>query len=390
MDIKALAEKYESYIIERRRYYHEHPELSDAEVKTSAQLKADFLEMGIEMKQMKDHYGLYGYIHGKKPGKIVALRSDIDGLKIVEETGLPYAATNGNMHACGHDNHMAMILGAAKILTEMKEEIQGSVKFLLQPAEELGKGAQWMVDEGLLDDVDAVYGAHIWGDFDAPLVDVTAGNRMACSDLFKIYVNGVGAHGAAPHLGIDAITVAAAIITNLQQHVSRINNPLNPLVITIGIIRGGQRFNTIANEVYMEGGLRTFQTGNEEEKIMRHIIETTAQTFGTTATLEYERLTVPVINNDEQLNRIAYHAVKKLYGEEGIGHLPTMMSSEDFSALGKKVPCFFAFIGSRNKEKGLIYTNHHEKYDIDESVLMRGSAVMAQFAFDFLQETCDN
>lgn len=390
MNIKELMEKNESYIIDRRRYYHSCPELSGEEKETRAQIHRDLEAIGItDIRDMQECYGIVATIHGGKPGKTVALRTDIDALKIVEETGVPYAATNGAMHACGHDSHIAMLLGAAKALNEVKDELCGDVRLIIQPAEEIAMGAKWMMAEHAMDGVDAIYGAHIWGNFDAPFIDVSSGNRMAGCDLFTINIDGVAAHGSAPNLGVDAITAAAAVINNVQQYVSRINDPLNPLVVTIGEIHGGTRFNVIPNHVTMEGTVRTFSTDGEAERVIKQIVENTAAAFGAKGTVDYRYMTIPVINSDKQLNRIAHDAVVKLYGEEGIGHLDTLMGSEDFTHLCPDIPYVFGFVGSRNKEKGITYTNHHEKYTVDEDVLKRGAAVMAQFAVDYLAETAE-
>ena len=388
--IRELAEQYNDYIIDRRRYYHSCPELSGEEVHTAESLKADLEAMGVEVELCKTCHGLVGTIRGGKPGKgVVALRSDIDALPVTEQTGLPFASKNeGVMHACGHDNHMAMLLGAAKILTTIRDELPGTVKLLFQPAEETASGAKQMIAEGVLKGVDAIYGAHIWGDFDAPYIDVSAGNRMACCDTFRITVEGSSTHGSTPHLGTDAIVAAASIISNLQTYVSRNNDPLNPLVVTVGKIDGGQRFNILANKVVMEGTCRTFsrKTLATIDKDLERIITHTAEAFGATASLEYQHLTTPVINDHEDLNRIAQNAVIKLYGEEGLGHLPTMMGSEDFAFFMEEVPGVFGFIGSRDPRQGYIYTNHHEKYTVPEEVLQRGAAMHAQFALDFLTE----
>lgn len=388
MDLKQLSEQYEEYIIDRRRYYHSCPELSGEEKMTRAQIRADLEELGItDIREMEDCYGMIATIHGGHPGKTIALRTDIDGLKIQEETQLPFASDNGNMHGCGHDAHIAMLLGAARILCSVKEELHGDVRLIIQPAEEVAMGALWMVKEGAMEGVDAIYGAHIWGNFDAPLIDVSAGRRMAGCDLFTIEIEGVSAHGSAPNLGVDAITAAAAVINNIQQYVSRMNDPLNPLVVTIGEIHGGSRFNIIANHVTMEGTVRTFLEDRSAETALRQIVEHTAAAFGAKGRIAYRYMTTPVINRDEQLTRIARNAVVKLYGEAGVGHLETLMGSEDFTHLCPDIPYIFGFVGSRNLDKGITWTNHHEKYTIDEDVLKRGAAVMAQVSVDYLNET---
>ena len=387
MDIRALAEKYEGYIIEQRRWFHAHPELSWEEFGTTDHIQEELEKMGLEVHRFEGRPGCTAMIYGGKavPGaKTVALRADIDALPVEEKTGLPFASENpGVMHACGHDNHMAMLLGAAKILCEVKDELEGNVKLLFQAAEETCFGAEYYVQQGVLNGVDAIYGQHIWAGLEAPYLNVQPGVRMASCDNFTITVEGSSTHGSTPHLGTDAIVAAASIIMNIQTYVSRNNDPLNPLVVTVGKIDGGQRFNILANKVVMEGTCRTFSRKTLEtiDKDLERIAANTAA-----ASLEYQHLTTPVINDHEDLNRIARNAVIKLYGEEGLGHLPTMMGSEDFAFFMEEVPGVFGFIGSRDPEQGYIYTNHHEKYSVPEEVLQRGAAMHAQFALDFLTE----
>ena len=392
MDIRALAEKYEGYIIEQRRWFHAHPELSWEEFGTTDHIQEELEKMGLEVHRFEGRPGCTAMIYGGKavPGaKTVALRADIDALPVEEKTGLPFASENpGVMHACGHDNHMAMLLGAAKILCEVKDELEGNVKLLFQAAEETCFGAEYYVQQGVLNGVDAIYGQHIWAGLEAPYLNVQPGVRMASCDNFTITVEGSSTHGSTPHLGTDAIVAAASIIMNIQTYVSRNNDPLNPLVVTVGKIDGGQRFNILANKVVMEGTCRTFSRKTLEtiDKDLERIAANTAAAFGASASLEYQHLTTPVINDHEDLNRIARNAVIKLYGEEGLGHLPTMMGSEDFAFFMEEVPGVFGFIGSRDPEQGYIYTNHHEKYSVPEEVLQRGAAMHAQFALDFLTE----
>lgn len=388
MDIKNLAEKCSDYIIERRRFFHSIPELSFEEAKTTEEIKQNLESMGIEVENFPDYNGLVGTIRGSQPGKTVMLRADIDALPVEEHTGLSYASTNGNMHACGHDAHISMLLGASKILCSMKEEIKGTVKLLFQSAEESCYGAKYYVENGVLDGVDAIFGMHIWGTLDAPYFNLEAGNRMASVDNFKITVEGVSSHGSAPHLGKDAVIAASSIIMNIQTIVSRINNPLNPLVVSIGTIKGGKRFNIIANHVEMEGTIRTHsrEVRAEIEGHLRNIVENTAKALGCNAQLDYTYYAAPVINEHDHINNIVRNAAVKLYGEESLKQMPKLMGSEDFSYLAENVPGFYGFIGTRNADKGYIYTNHNDKFTVDESVLHRGAALYAQFAYDFLEE----
>ena len=390
MEIKELAQKYESYIIERRRYYHAHPELSFKEWETTKSLIADLEGMGLSVQKFEDYPGLVATLDTGKPGRTVMLRADIDALPVKEGTGLEFASQNeGVMHACGHDNHIAMLLGAAKILIEKKDELCGKVKFLLQSGEEMACGAKYYVDHGILDGVDAIYGQHIWGTLDAPYVCVGGGNRMASCDNFTIRVKGLQSHGSAPQDGHDAIVAASAIVMALQTYVSRKNNPVNPLVVTVGKFHGGSMYNIICPDVELVGTIRTYsrELRHHLKDDLNTIVTNTAAAHDCTAELEFTPMLPAVINDNAELNEIAQNAALKLFGTEGVKNdMPPLMGSEDFALFMEKVPGLFAFIGSKNVEKGLIYTNHNEKYNPDESVLWRGAALTAQFAYDFLNK----
>ena len=388
MDIRALAEQYAPYIIERRRYYHRHPELSFKEVETTKSLLEDVKAMGLEVQTFPDYTGFVATLDTGRPGKTVMLRSDIDALPVKECTGLPFASENdGVMHACGHDNHMAMQLGAARILCDIKDELAGGkVKFIFQAAEEVGYGSRYYVEHGVLDGVDAIFGMHIWGTLDAPYVSVDGGNRMASMDNFKIHVKGLQSHGSAPQDGHDAIVAASAIVMALQTFVSRINNPINPLVLSVGKFHGGAMYNIICKDVELEGTIRTYsrELRKQMEAKLKQIVESTAAAYFCQAELEFIPLLPAVINDHAELNEIAQEAALKLFGPEGVKEFPALMGSEDFALFMDKVPGFFAFLGTRNVEKGLTATNHNEKFTSDEDVLFRGAALAAQFAADFL------
>ena len=389
MDIKEKAENIKDYIIEMRRHFHQNPELSLEEFETTKKIVNELEKMSIEVSTFKDGLtGCVGTIKGAKEGKTLLLRADIDALSVHEQTNLEFASrVDGKMHACGHDCHAAMLLGVAKILSEMKDKFSGNIKLFFQAAEEIGLGAKLSIEQGVMDNVDACYGVHVTPRFESPKINMQYGERMAATDVFKLTVEGTSSHGSSPHLGHDAIVASAAIITALQTIVSRINNPLKPAVVTIGTIKGGQRFNIIANEVIMEGNVRTFDEifRKEIKTHIREIAESVAKAHSCTAKLEYRYGTGVVLNKDKNLVDIAQNAVKKLYGEDSLVEMEKITGGEDFSLLMEKAPGIFGYIGTRNpKVPGSEKINHHECFTVDEDALIRGTAVAVQFALDYL------
>ncbi len=388
MDIKALAQKYQDYMVEMRRHFHQHPELTHECVETCKRMREEFVKIGItDITDSKTCQGFVARLKGGKPGKTVGLRADIDALPVNEETGLPFASqTPGKMHACGHDNHMACILGAAKVLYEIREELCGTVAFIVQPDEEFATGALAMVDEGLVNDCDAFYGQHVWGAFPEGMIDASAGNRMACCHHFGITVEGLSSHASAPHLGCDAVVVMTAILNAIQTMVSRWNDPLNPLVITVGKVDAGNRWNVLAGKAELEGTVRTFLSDDSVEKRLEQMVKNIGEAYGANCFVhDYLYMTVPVIN-DSALSAIVEKGVADMFGEERILHHEPLMGSEDYSWFGFKTgkPYVYTFIGTRNEADGRVYVNHHEKYDVKEDLLQDGAAVMARFAYDYL------
>lgn len=376
-------------IITHRRWLHQHPEPSFEEKETTAYIIKALEDMGVEVISFPDYYGAIGVIKGEKPGKTVMLRADIDALPMEEHSGDPFAATNGYMHSCGHDCHAAMLLGAAKILTENREILAGTVKLLFQSGEEGFTGARYYVDKGHLSDAAVAFGMHVWGHLPAPAVNIEDGARMAACDNFKIVVSGYAAHGSTPHLAHDVIMAASAIIMNLQTFASRENDPLNPLVITIGTVKSGSQFNIIPDTAVMEGTVRSFtrETGPTVESGMRRIIGKTAEALGCKAELIYDQLETTVVNEHIWINDIARKAAINLFGEECLVPMNKVSGSEDFSYFMEHMPGIYVFLGCLNEELGIVYPNHSDKFRVDESILHRGAALYAQFAHDFLTAT---
>ena len=384
MNIKELAKKYEQYTIDVRREFHMHPELSMKEVGTSDRIKEELTKIGIPFESIGT--GVVATIKGKNKGKTIALRADIDALEVNEMRDVPYKSKNeGIMHACGHDAHGAMLLGAAHVLNEIKDEFNGTVKLMFQPAEETAQGAKTLIEGGALNGVDEVFGMHVMGNFPSGKIAVGEGPRMASADMFRIKVKGVGGHGSMPNYGVDALVAASAIVMNLQTVVSREISPMESAVVSIGKLASGTRFNVIADEAIMEGTTRCFSYEVREQlpAAMERIVKSTAASYRAEAEFEYIFLTAPTINNKESTER-AKKAIEKIMSKDAVMEMPKMAGSEDFSEYLEIVPGTFAIVGTANKDKDTCHSNHHPMFDIDEDMLVNGVALHAQYAFDYL------
>lgn len=387
MGVVELAKKYKDYVIEMRREFHANPELSMKEVRTSKRVMEELQKMGVECVQLAGT-GVMATIRGTKPGKTVALRADMDALPVTECNEVEYKSKNqGVMHACGHDGHTAMLLGTAKVLNDMRDEINGTVKLFFQPGEESAEGAKGMIAEGAMEGVDGVFAIHLWMDVESGKVSVEEGPRMASADFYKIFVKGKSGHGSLPHQGVDAVLAGSAIVMNLQSVVSREISPLEPAVITVGSFNSGTRCNILAGDALLEGTTRSFSPEVREtlETAMERIIKTTAESYRAEARLEYDYKTSPVINNAE-CSKIAAGSVEKILGKEGIAMMTKVTGGEDFAEFMALVPGVIAFVGIKNDAKGIVYPHHHEKFNIDEDALETGTALYAQYAVDFLNK----
>ncbi|SKC81330.1 M20 family metallopeptidase [Maledivibacter halophilus] len=385
MTVKELAKKYKQYAIDLRREFHMNPEPSMKEIRTSGRVIEELEKMGIECTKVAGT-GVVGIIKGKADGRTVALRADMDALEVNEKNDKEYKSkVKGLMHACGHDAHTASLLTAAKILNEIKNEFSGSVKLLFQPGEEVAQGAKKMIEEGVMEDVDGIFGLHIWNDTEAGKVSVEAGPRMASAGIFKIDVIGKGGHGSMPHQGVDAVLVGSAIVMNLQSIVSREISPLDPAVISVGMFNAGSRFNVIAGEAHLEGTTRCFsmEVNDSFEDMITRVADQTAKSYRAKVKVDYKQLVIPTIN-DPEMSAIAEEAVEKTSGKDALVTYEKTTGGEDFSFFTQKAPGAFAFVGSRNEKKVDYYPHHHPKFDIDEDALETASSLYAQFAIDFL------
>ena len=385
MTIDALVKDNKDYVINMRREFHKNPEPSFKEFNTSKRIKEELDKMGIEYISCATT-GVIATIKGNHPGKTIALRGDMDALSVTELNDVEYKSQVDNMmHACGHDGHASMLLGAAKALSQLKDEIHGSVKLFFQPAEEIGEGAKAMIEEGAMEDIDSVFGIHLWSNIDTGKISVEEGPRMASADWFKINVKGKGGHGSAPHECIDALVVASSIVMNLQNIVSRQANPLDPLVLTIGMINSGSRFNVIAENATMEGTTRCFNPELRKQlpEMMEKIINNIASGYGADASLEYNFILSPTIN-DKACSNIAQKVASKIVGEEGVINFEKITGGEDFSFFLEKAPGALAFVGCRNEEKCACYSHHNGNFNIDEDALEIGTKLYVNYAIDYL------
>ncbi|MFR7750790.1 MAG: M20 family metallopeptidase [Collinsella sp.] len=384
--IKDIATEFEPYIIKQRRHFHKHPELSLAEERTTSDIANQLDAMNIPYERPLKT-GLVATLRGTAPDayredgtprRRILLRADIDALPVTEQTGEEFASVNeGCMHACGHDCHIAMMLGTLQILRHMTDDIHGEIRIVFQPSEENGQGAKLMIGTGVLDGVDGAYAAHIWSEVDAGTVSCEPGPRMANTDWFRIDVRGTSCHGAMPQRGHDAVMVAAEIVNALQTIVSREISPYEPAVITVGELHGGTARNVIAGTAYLAGTVRTYgdKTHEEMPELMRRIVEHTAAALGAEAELTEYTIANYKVENDAASSERCRQAVLKCLGPAGEGHYRGTLSGEDFSEYLRRVPGVLAFIGARNPQIGATYAQHSCFYKIDESVLAKGSIV---------------
>lgn len=390
MHSRDLIEQYKSYVQDWRRYFHKHPELSNEEFETTKTLAKELEAMGVEVQVDTDRgTGLIGVIRGDKTGKAIALRADIDALPVQEHNTFDFKSdVDGKMHACGHDGHMAILLGAAKMLMSMKDRIEGTVYLAFQPAEETGAGAPDFIKFGdWYEKIDAIFGGHVWIDLPAGFISVEEGPRMAASSIFNIKVTGKQGHGAQPHQAVDAVVVASAIVLNLQTVVSRNVSALDSVVVTIGNIHSGTEWNVIPGEATMGGTVRFFDPHQEEYIVdsIRRIVEYTAAAYGATAELHYEKRVPPTIN-DPTSSELAERVVIDTLGADKLSKMRKVMPGEDFAWYLQEKPGCFAFIGIQNPDVEAIYDHHNNRFTMDDSVLSAASAVYAEYAIAWLQE----
>ena len=379
LDIEKLKTEYEPYVIRMRRYFHAHPELSGKELKTSAAIRAELDADGIEWRSCGKSLpqGTLGTIKGDLPGKTILLRSDIDALPITEATGLPFASENpGVMHACGHDNHIAMLLTAAKILAANRHELRGTVKVLFQPSEEVGIGALDMIEDGALEGVDAAFGMHVWPELASGRVSLEPGPRMASTDRFRIDIQGKGGHAAAPHLCVDATPAAAFLAVNLQTLVSRSISPASSAVL-----HSGSRWNVTSGSAYLEGTVRCFdeETRKTIREGMKRMADRVAAAHGCTAETTYTWLSDAVIN-DPAITAVAAGVL----GPDGLASVPPTLVGEDFAVIMHRVPSAFGFFGIRNEAVKAAFPLHTDRCTSDESGLIGGALIFVKTAYNFL------
>ena len=388
-DFLKEARQIEPEIIRTRREIHQRPELAYKE-KATAKLVADRLRaLGLEVRTGIGGTGVLGILTGTRTGRVVGLRADMDALPIEEMADVNFRSKEkGVMHACGHDTHVAMLLGTAKLLAKHKNEIAGTVKFFFQPAEEHGGlgGAKPMIQDGVMENpkVDYVFGLHIDGDIESGVLAFRSGPAMAAPDTFEIKITGRGGHGAYPHNTIDPIYVAAQLLIALQGVSGRMIDPVQPIVISVGSIHSGTKENIIPDQVILHGTIRTVDesTRKRAKAKVAEVAKGVSRAFGAKAEVEFEKDAYPVLVNDPRVTEKAEKIMARLHGAR-VKLRELQLGGEDFSRFLHEAPGTFYFLGTKNPAKGCVYPNHSPRFKVDEQVLKLGSASLAQLAMEF-------
>jgi amidohydrolase len=376
-------------IVELRRLLHQYPEVAHREFKTHKILLEHLERLGIEIRAPVAGTGIVADIRGKGRGKTVALRADIDALPIKEENDVPYRSLNdGFMHACGHDAHMSMVYGAALVLNDMRDKLDGNVRLIFQPAEEEGTlgGAKPMIEEGALEGVDYILGMHVWPELPEGTVGYRSGPFFAAADTFHLDIIGKGGHGAKPDMTVDPIVVSSKVIDALQMISSREIDPLEPVVVTVGSIHGGTAHNIIPDRVEMKGTVRTMnpKTRDTMEARMRRIIGGITSAFNASYSLNYI-YGYPVLVNDRNVTEIMRSNLENLVGKERVVEARQTMGGEDFAYYLQKVPGTFLLLGVYNEKLGYVNSVHTSRFNLNEDILPLGSAIFVSGVMELLK-----
>ncbi|MEA5594657.1 M20 family metallopeptidase [Rivularia sp. UHCC 0363] len=385
--IKDLATELAPRLIEVRRHIHSHPELSGEEFQTAAFVAGVLSSNGIHVQENVGKTGVIGELEGNgNDQRILAIRADMDALPIEELAGLDFASRNqGIMHACGHDVHTTVGLGAAMILSKISQEIAGKIRFLFQPAEEIAQGASWMVADGAMNNVDGILGLHVFPSIPAGSIGIRYGALTAAADDLEIIITGESGHGARPHEAIDAIWIAAQVLTALQQAISRTQNPLRPVVLSIGQINGGRAPNIIADSVRLLGTVRSLHPESRANlpDWIENIVKNVCDTYGAKYQVNYHK-GVPSVQNDFALTQILQSAGEEAWGSDRVQVLPEpSLGAEDFSMYLEKTPGSMFRLGVGFPDRKTNYPLHHPKFEVDESAIITGVVTFAYAAYKY-------
>lgn len=409
-DPQQLLEQTEDKVIEWRRHIHQNPELGNREFETAKYIQQHLEDLGMKVETGVAHTGVVALLKGGKPGPTVALRADMDALPVTEEVDLPFASKatteyNGEdvgvMHACGHDTHVAMLMGAAEVLAGMRDELNGDVLFVFQPAEEGAPdgeegGAELMLKEGLFEKYkpDVAFGQHVTSNLPVGVIGYRSGPLMASSDEFRITVDGRQTHGSRPWGGVDPITTAAQIVTGTQTIVSRqIDITKEPAVVSFGVIDGGVRNNIIPDSVYLNGTIRNFDMDNRAQIFdkLKITAENIAESSGAKATVQILE-GYPVTVNDPDLTAEALPTLRAAAGDKRVIEVPKITGAEDFSFFAQQVPGFYYFLGvtPKGKDPATAASNHSPRFYVDESALQVGTEAITRLALDYMASHKDS
>ncbi len=384
--IKESVVRHQETVVALRRHFHANPEIGGEEFNTQAKVMEELTALGLSPKKIFGT-GVIADIHGSLPGKTVALRADMDALPIQDEIDKPYRSTKpGKCHACGHDAHTAMLLTMARIFTDLKEEIHGTIRLMFQPSEErFPGGAAQMVAEGAMDGVDYVLGTHVWQPLEAGKIGVSYGRFMAAPDQFTIFIQGKGGHGSMPQGTVCALSTGAELVNMLNGVIARNCNPLEPAVLSLGSFHAGEVFNIIPDTAEIKGTVRTFDEATRQTIWARidSICAGVCAAMGATYRIDKVFGYPPVIN-DPDIAAVVAEAGREAVGEENVVEIGPNMGGEDFSYFMEKAPGMFMNLGVGNPATGAAYPHHHPKFDIDDSVLHAGVETMVRATFKLL------